>query len=124
MIGRAIALATEDPPGPVHLDVPISVATMPATTSGRSLPPAPAAPAPSPGLAEARRWLGEARRPVLIAGVDALHHDAEDELRRLVEEFGIPLITTYKAKGVVDERLDLVLGGAGLSPPPTPCCCP
>jgi acetolactate synthase-1/2/3 large subunit len=35
---------------------------------------------------------------------------------RLVENFSIPLITTYKAKGIVDERHAMALGGAGLSP--------
>ena len=30
--------------------------------------------------------------------------------------FNIPVITTYKAKGLLDERHALALGGAGLSP--------
>ena len=67
-------------------------------------------------MAQAREWLAGAKRPVLIAGVDALHHRAEDEVRQLVDELRIPLITTYKAKGIVDERHAMVIGGAGLSP--------
>ncbi|MEV5484503.1 MULTISPECIES: thiamine pyrophosphate-binding protein [Streptomyces] len=118
LIDKAIAIAIDDPPGPVHIDVPISVATQQATraTGTRRTPPAASAPAASDDLMQARQWLAEASRPVLIAGVEALHHHAEDEIRCLVDEFGIPLITTYKAKGIVDERHELVLGGAGLSP--------
>jgi acetolactate synthase I/II/III large subunit len=118
LIDKAIAIAMSDPPGPVHIDVPISVATQPATAGmsarrGRQLASAPAA---TPEIAEARGWVADAKRPVMIAGVDALNHDAADEVRYLVEELRIPLITTYKAKGIVDERQAMVLGGAGLSP--------
>jgi acetolactate synthase I/II/III large subunit len=118
LIDKAIAIAMDDPPGPVHIDVPISVATAEAAVSRgtRRTRPAPASPAPSPALEQAREWLAGAKRPVMIAGVDALYHHAEDEVRRLVEDLGIPLITTYKAKGIVDERNAMVMGGAGLSP--------
>jgi acetolactate synthase-1/2/3 large subunit len=118
LIDKAIAIATDDPPGPVHIDVPISVATLeePEARGTRRSKPAPMAPAPSASLEEARRWLAAAKRPIMLAGVDALYHHAEDEVRMLAEGLGIPLITTYKAKGIVDERHDMVLGGAGLSP--------
>jgi acetolactate synthase-1/2/3 large subunit len=117
-IDKAIAIAMDDPPGPVHVDVPISVAV--SEVSGalgtRRLPPAPSAPAPSPQFEQARAWLASARRPVMLVGIEALYHHAEDEIRTMVETLGIPLITTYKAKGIVDERHDFVVGGAGLSP--------
>ncbi|SDY50748.1 acetolactate synthase-1/2/3 large subunit [Saccharopolyspora shandongensis] len=118
LVDKAIAIATDDPPGPVHIDVPISVASqeVEARAGTRRTPPATTAPAHLNELAQARRWLADAKRPILIAGVEALHHHAEDEIRRLVGEFHIPLITTYKAKGLVDERHELAIGGAGLSP--------
>jgi len=118
LIDKAIAIAMDDPPGPVHIDVPISVATLeePVAAGTRRTRPAPTAPAASPALAEARNWLAQARRPIMMAGVDALYHHAENEVLQLVEALGIPLITTYKAKGIVDERHAFVLGGAGLSP--------
>jgi acetolactate synthase-1/2/3 large subunit len=118
LIDKAIAIATDDPPGPVHIDVPISVATREALPAkgARRTRPAPTVPAVSAETAQAHRWLAEARRPVMIAGVDALYHRAEDEVRGLVESLRIPLIATYKAKGIVDERHAMVIGGAGLSP--------
>lgn len=118
IIDKALAIAMDDPPGPVHVDVPISVATRqvkPATGTRRRAPE-PALPAQTPALRQAREWLQEAKRPIAVAGVEALYHRAEDEVRRLVEQLGVPLITTYKAKGIVDERDPMVLGGAGLSP--------
>jgi acetolactate synthase-1/2/3 large subunit len=118
LIDKAIAIATADPPGPVHIDVPISVATQEAAAPAgmRRTPPAASAPAASVELAQAWQWLADAKRPVLIAGVEALYHHAEDEIRHLMDHFDIPLITTYKAKGIVDERHELAIGGAGLSP--------
>ncbi|MBE3639544.1 thiamine pyrophosphate-binding protein, partial [Mangrovicoccus algicola] len=77
----------------------------------------PAAPAPSAGLEEARRWMAGAERPLAIAGLDVL---AEPGAAAAVSAFctrqGVPLITSYKAKGVLDEADPLALGGAGLSP--------
>lgn len=118
LIDKAIAIAMDDPPGPVHIDVPISVATheVASAKGTRRTRPVAAAPAATAEMAQARQWLAGAKRPVMIAGVEALYHHAEDEIRRLAEDLGIPLMTTYKAKGIVDERHDMVIGGGGLSP--------
>lgn len=118
IIDKAIAIATDDPPGPVHIDVPISVATQTITPAvgAKRTRPAPVVPADSIAFEQAKEWLSMAQRPIMIAGVEALYHDAQDEIRAIVDQLGIPLITTYKAKGIVDERHEMVLGGAGLSP--------
>ncbi|WP_172331783.1 thiamine pyrophosphate-binding protein [Mangrovicoccus sp. HB161399] len=115
---RAVALAMAPRPGPVHVDLPIRVADM---EPGATRPPAPPRPlpvavAPSPGLAEARRWLAEAERPLAIAGLDVLAEGAADAVAQFCIQHGVPLITTYKAKGVLREDHPLALGGAGLSP--------
>lgn len=118
IIDKALAIAMDDPPGPVHIDVPISVAIQEAAPArgARRAAPAPVAPAATDAFEQARAWLQAARRPLIIAGVEALHHHAEDEIRALVHDLKIPLITTYKGKGIVDERDDMVIGGMGLSP--------
>lgn len=115
---KAVALALDDRPGPVHIDLPI-VATERAREPEppvRRASPAPAAPAPGPALAEARRWLAEAERPLMIAGLDVMNHGASEAVATLARDFQIPLVTTYKAKGVLPEDDALALGGAGLSP--------
>jgi acetolactate synthase-1/2/3 large subunit len=115
---KALAIATADRPGPVHIDIPISVADeIPAQLlASRHVPPEAVAPAEGRALDEARAWLTEAERPVVLAGLDVLNHRAGDELRRFAEAFRIPVVTTYKAKGVLPEDHPLSIGGAGLSP--------
>lgn len=115
---KALAAAMEGQPGPVHIDLPVGLAGMeqaeaaPATAMRR----APAGPAPSAELTEARDWLSQARRPLVIAGVDVLTQRAEAAVERFARTRGAPVITTYKAKGVIAEDDPLCLGGAGLSP--------
>jgi acetolactate synthase-1/2/3 large subunit len=115
---KAVAMATRPRPGPVHIDIPISIAeeTVEIEKLRRFAREAPAAPAAGDGLDMARSWLARARRPLLIAGLDITNHRAEEALRRFVETHRIPFITTYKAKGVIREDHPLCLGGAGLSP--------
>ncbi len=115
---KAVTIATEGRSGPVLVDVPISVAD---ERPGR-LPlrrraaPGSVAPATGPDLSRARDWLRRARRPVMIAGLDAVKDDAGSVMRSFVEDYNVPFITTYKAKGLVDEDHPLCLGAAGLSP--------
>jgi acetolactate synthase-1/2/3 large subunit len=115
---KALRLATEGRPGPVHIDVPISVAGRDQPAAPPVRPPSLAAmtPAPGPELEAARVAFANAEKPIIVAGMEVLHQEAEGAVRRLVEDHGVPLITTYKAKGVVDEAHSLALGGAGLSP--------
>ncbi|MCB1354382.1 MAG: thiamine pyrophosphate-binding protein [Rhodobacteraceae bacterium] len=115
---KAVAIATEAQPGPVHIDVPISVADAPAAAVPlrRRVAASPVAPAPGPDLERARGWLAAAERPVLVAGLDALRDRAGPEIRALAERIGMPVVTSYKAKGLLPEDHPLALGGAGLSP--------
>ena len=113
---KAVIAATEGRCGPVLIDVPISVADAPATDlTRRRGPMARAVPAPD-DLTTARDWLAAAERPLIIAGLDILYDDSAAELVALAETLGAPVITTYKAKGVMPEDHPLSLGGAGLSP--------
>lgn len=114
---KAVAIATEGRPGPVHIDVPISVADslVPANAPPDRQPAAPTAPAGA-DLEQARAWLTAARRPIIVAGVDAMNQGCGATLLQFAERFGAPVITTYKAKGIIPEDHPLALGGAGLSP--------
>lgn len=114
---KAVAIATEPRCGPVHIDVPISVAdarvpTLPAIRRTNASPVAPTGAA----LEQARGWLGAAERPLAIIGLDVLDATTPTILRGFLEQFAIPFVTTYKAKGVLPEDHPLCLGAAGLSP--------
>ncbi|UAB87508.1 thiamine pyrophosphate-binding protein [Ruegeria sp. SCSIO 43209] len=114
---KAVSLANQARPGPVHIDVPISVAdTRVSGVKRRRLAKvAPVAPG-AECLEKARRWVAEAERPLAIIGLDVLYDDSRCVVRAFLEHFNIPFVTTYKAKGVVPEDHPLCLGGAGLSP--------
>ncbi len=113
---KAVAIATEARQGPVHIDVPITVANAPATE--RNIRRAPAgAPAPAGAtLAQTHDWLREAARPLAVIGLDALLPGGPEAVAAFVEARQIPFVTTYKAKGILSEDHPLCLGGAGLSP--------
>ena len=117
---RAVAIATEGRPGPVLLDIPIDVQTReqpaPPPAPEPEAAPAPVGPAEGPALDKARTWLAEARRPLVIAGLDVPNQGAEAAVAAFCRRFRAPLITTYKAKGTLPEDDPLALGAAGLSP--------
>ncbi len=118
VIDKALAVALSGRPGPVHVDVPISVAEGLAAEGSLRISPKPAAaiPANGPDLDAARALLAKAQRPLVIAGVDAVNQGAGAALRAFCEQFNAPLITTYKGKGLLPETHALALGAAGLSP--------
>ncbi len=116
-IAKAIALATSGQPGPVHVDVPIRVAeTVQAEPPFAALLPSLPGLPPAGALQAARKALAGSARPLAIAGVDAVNEAAGPAVADFCRAHGIPLITTYKAKGLMPEDDPLCLGGAGLSP--------
>jgi acetolactate synthase I/II/III large subunit len=116
-MAKAIAIATSGQPGPVHIDVPIGVAEamtaeqMPVLAS----PTRPGLP-PAADLAAVHAALSTAKRPIAIAGVDAVNEGGGPAIAAFCKNHGIPLVTTYKGKGLMPETDALSLGGAGLSP--------
>ncbi len=118
-VARALALALAEPPGPVHLDLSPAVAASPDPAPRVIAPVRRLAPAPTagdPAVAEVAARLAAARRPLVLAGHAAVRSGAGGALLALAERLAAPVITTYKAKGLVDEDHPLSLGGAGLSP--------
>ncbi|MEM1004440.1 MAG: thiamine pyrophosphate-binding protein [Pseudomonadota bacterium] len=114
---KAVSLANQPRPGPVHIDVPISVADTRVSVTRRRRLAKPAAVAPEGDcLSKARRWVGASERPLAIVGLDVLYDDSRAVVQAFLEHFNIPFVTTYKAKGIVPEDHPLCLGGAGLSP--------
>lgn len=112
---KAVGIVTEGRPGPVHIDVPITVADAAAPGPARVMRPqaAPVVPV-GDDLTQARDWLAKAKRPVMIVGLDAVNQGVD--LTAFVERHKVPVIATYKAKGLLPDTHPLALGGAGLSP--------
>ena len=115
-VQKAVSIAMSDPMGPVHLDLPVGLAGLDAKDSAVSPVPVRAGWTEGNSLTQAARMLARAERPIILAGMGAVHHGAGDEIAALARDHAIPVLTTYKAKGVVDENDPLCLGGHGLSP--------
>lgn len=117
IIDKAVALAMDGKPGPVHIDVPISVATTEQTTKPvRRVSPSKSGPVAGTDLDDAKSLFSAAQRPLVIAGVETLHQGAEQAVADFCETHHVPLLTTYKAKGLLPEDHELAIGGVGLSP--------
>ena len=117
VIDKAIAIALTDPPGPVHVDLPYNLAAT--AVSECKISALAASPGHWPDDSSRRQaisLLEKSRRPMLVAGIGAVHHRAGSAIKALCEKFSMPFVTTYKAKGIVDEGHPLCLGGHGLSP--------
>ncbi|MBN9672946.1 thiamine pyrophosphate-binding protein [Roseibium aggregatum] len=119
MMEKALAIALDGQPGPVHIDVPIRVAEA-ETAEGwtKRFRSAPVSSGPKAGsdLEAALDLFRKAERPIAIAGVDAVNENASAAITRFCRTYRIPLVTSYKGKGLLDENDPLSLGGAGLSP--------
>ncbi|WP_428642861.1 thiamine pyrophosphate-binding protein [Roseibium sp.] len=116
---KALAIALDGQPGPVHIDVPIKVAEAETTeTWSKTFQSAPTGTAPIAGtdLDTALELFAKAERPIAIAGVDAVNEAASAAITDFCLKHRVPLVTSYKGKGLLDENHALALGGAGLSP--------
>ena len=118
MMEKALAVAFEGQPGPVHIDVPIDVAENISDELLRELPKQASTSMPAVGetLAAAMDGFAQAENPIIIAGVDAVTENASVALTNFAESLSIPVITTYKGKGLIAEDHPLSMGGHGLSP--------
>ncbi|MEM1416435.1 MAG: thiamine pyrophosphate-binding protein, partial [Myxococcota bacterium] len=117
-IDKALRVAQEGRPGPVHLDLPVEVALAPCPKPDRLTPlTAPASPVGSEVFADARAKLEAATRPLVLVGLELAHAAGAAVVRRAADRLGgAPFLTTYKAKGALPEDDPMALGAAGLSP--------
>jgi acetolactate synthase-1/2/3 large subunit len=97
-IEALLDLAIQAPIGPVHLDLTSEAARRPAGDL-LALPGRSATTLDDAALTKARAMLKAARKPVILAGLEAL--DAAEPLRALVTALGCPALVSYKAKGVI-----------------------
>ncbi len=110
-LAEAIRIATSEPSGPVHLDLPEDVAAAPCRESVPDVPDgAGLAPPAATDLAAVHRALEAAKRPVAVIGADARRLRDIDLLRRVVERHDLPFAHTTMAKGLIDDDHPLSVG--------------
>ncbi|MFS3136205.1 acetolactate synthase large subunit [Gluconacetobacter sacchari] len=115
MLRKAFDLAQRERPGAVYLAVPEDLE---AQAAPADLVPLTARPshitAPDPAqVAAAVAILRRAKRPVLLAGHGVARAHASEKLQELSEMLGIPVATTFMAKGVMPARHPNTLGVIG-----------
>jgi len=115
VVEKAVAIALAGRPGPVHIDLPISVAEM-TVDDGAWIAIPPPDLAGTRDVSAAVTLLANARRPLVIAGLDIMIEGSARELDAFLRVIDAPLLTTYKAKGVMPEDDLAVIGAVGLSP--------
>jgi acetolactate synthase-1/2/3 large subunit len=97
-LDQALHLATSGRPGPVWLDIPIDVQSAQVEPAGlrRFVPPRE----PGHRVSEVEldaliRRLGQARRPVILAGTGVRAAHANEEFATLIDRLGIPVTTAW-----------------------------
>ena len=108
-VARAIRSAVSGRPGGVYLDLPAKLfgQVMDATAGAKSLVKViDPAPAQIPSLESVDRALGllrSAKKPLIILGKGAAYAQVDANIRKLVEQTGIPYLPMSMAKGLLPD---------------------
>jgi acetolactate synthase-1/2/3 large subunit len=115
LVREAFRIAEEERPGATHLELPEDIAAD--STSAHILPQSMTRRpiAEDKAITHAIKMIESAKHPLLLIGAGANRKLTSKMLTRLVNELGIPFVTTQMGKGVVDEMSDLFLGCTALS---------
>ncbi|MBU2533870.1 MAG: thiamine pyrophosphate-binding protein [Alphaproteobacteria bacterium] len=115
---RAMREALAPPPGPVHFEMPQSETTREAGEYAVEAPLLANIVEIEPdrdSLREPLALIGQARRPIILAGLGTLWGKASAELTAFAEHLGAPVLVTPKCKGVISEdhplRAGCIIGG-------------
>jgi acetolactate synthase-1/2/3 large subunit len=116
-IARALNHALSGCPGPVMVHVPMDLYSATAEIALPEMPKRRPNAARGTGdreaLARTIALLRTAERPLIYAGGGVILSEAWDELRRLAEYLGVPVVTTMIAQGVIPEDHPLAAGFSG-----------
>lgn len=113
---KAVYLMNSGRKGPVWLDVPLDVQATeidPAQLQGYQPPVGELAQPDGAALARLAQRLKQAQRPVLLVGNGVHCASAEDSLRNLVEQLGIPTLTTWIGADLLEYDHPLYFGRCG-----------
>ncbi len=114
-VREAFRIAEEERPGATHLELPEDIAQeeSDAPLMPRSSPRRPVA--ERKAIDNAVALIEKSTRPLLLVGAGANRKLTSRMLTRMIDELGIPFVSTQMGKGVVDESNALFVGCAALS---------
>ncbi|OJY67563.1 MAG: acetolactate synthase large subunit [Sphingobium sp. 66-54] len=115
IVREAFRVATEERPGPIHLELPEDIAVEDADVG--LVPPHPIARAVAArqALEQITDMILAAKRPLVMIGAAGNRPHLVEPLSRFVVGLGIPFFNTQMGKGAVTGGSDLYLGTAALS---------
>ena len=118
ILEKAFTLAESGRPGPVLVDVPMDIFSMPSDTALWKRAAAGTRALAKPSLDEKTaeeivRALADAKAPVLYAGGGILLAQAADAMRELAEHLSLPVAHTLMGKGALPDDHPLILGMTG-----------
>jgi acetolactate synthase-1/2/3 large subunit len=106
--------ALDEPKGPVHVDLSSDAAGTVVGTEAVGAAQPPRAAAAREGLtgdlAAVAKLLAASRRPAILAGTQTRAQGVAAPLRQFAEELRCPVLTSYKAKGVLADGHPRVIG--------------
>lgn len=112
-IERAFRIALTGRPGPVYLDLPEDVLTGLAFETVSSMVDSDHSPrCDLRASADAAHILLNAKRPAIIIGKGVRWSEPYEELRRLIDDFGIPFITSPMGRGYLPDDHPLCFNDA------------
>jgi acetolactate synthase I/II/III large subunit len=115
MTQRALMLARTGRPGPVMLSIPVDVQDGPGPEPADT-PAVMRAPALSDqSLREVAELLRGAERPLLVVGGGIRAAGARDDLTRLAETVGMPVLTAFRRTDAFPNDSEYYVGALGLS---------
>ncbi len=114
IVRKAVRVARSEKPGAVHIELPEDIAKVEVDAQPLSFRRF-RRPGPDDKIVdEAFELFRKAKRPVIIAGNGTIRKRAAHQLRKLCEQTGIGVLSTFMAKGAVDVDADYCLFTVGL----------
>ncbi len=103
-LAEAAGIAVSGRPGSVHIGLPVGLSAAEAgpVSVGRPVAASPAA-ADAGAIDALAAVFGAARKPILAVGLGAVHAGVQDQIVALAERFGLPVVLTPMAKGMLPE---------------------
>ncbi len=102
IVRKAFSVSMQDQPGATHIQLSEDVAASDAEPAGFLKPPQMERPfVPSPLIKKAAKIINKSKNPVILAGNGIIRSEAWDSVAEFVSKTGIPLVTTFMAKGIL-----------------------
>jgi acetolactate synthase I/II/III large subunit len=115
IVRDAFRIATEERPGPVHLELPEDIAAEEATTQVVPIHPIDRPIAPESALQRAVDMIARAKCPIIMIGAASNRPRLVEPLSDFVRRTQMPFFNTQMGKGAVTGGSNLYLGTAALS---------